>query len=459
MTQVSVVIPVYNGAETIGAMLAALCGQAGAPPDLEIIVVDNGSTDDTRAVVSRFANVQLLDEPVRGPAAARNRGLRAARGEIVVHLDADTLPTRRWLAPLVAPFADPAVVLAAGRTLCFAPRTAAERYIAAAGLYETDRAVSRPPFPFAPSLNMAVRRSAALAVGGWSQDLMTAEDVDFSQRILARFPGPIAYAADAVLFHRVRSTPAALAKLAFTYGEGIAHMYRRYPDKAAWDTAKSLNVAGKVAVRTIRPAVLAAGHRFGGVSAERLEFARYHALWTRNFFRGFAHAYYGRAAAHFAPKWSPAGFTARLLRVIRKPGDVVLALRIGWFVWRAPAQLRREHLERYLTRLRARRRPRAAHVAEARERIARIRDAWLGMPFFRNRDNCYIRALALYRFLDGNGRRVDIHFGIEPVARDARLRGHAWISVDGEVFEGPPDTAVGLLREIPLRAVDRAFAG
>jgi glycosyltransferase involved in cell wall biosynthesis len=292
---VSVVVPVLDGAATIGAMLAALSAQAGAPRELEIIVVDNGSRDDTCAVVARFPNVTLLHEARRGPAAARNCGLRAARGEIVVHLDADTLPTRRWLASIVAPFADPAVVLAVGRTVCFSPQTPVERYIAASGLYESDLATSREPFPFAPSLNMAVRRSAALAAGGWCEDLLTAEDVDFSHRVLALAPGPIARANAAVLFHRVRSTPEQLRSLASSYGRGVAQMYLRYPEKLQWDARKTAIVVWRLAIRTIAPPLLALGRLLRVVKAERLEFATYHRLWSWHFSNGMLQEFYRRS--------------------------------------------------------------------------------------------------------------------------------------------------------------------
>jgi glycosyltransferase involved in cell wall biosynthesis len=293
--RVSVVVPVLNGAATIESMLHALVAQADASIDAELIVVDNGSTDDTAAIVARFPRVTLLHESRRGPAAARNCGLRAARGEIIVHLDADTLPTRRWLAGIIAPFADPAVTIAVGRTLCFCPSTPAERYIAAAGLYESERMISRPPFVFAASLNMAVCRAAALAVGGWCEELMTAEDVDFSQRVLALYPGPIAYAPDAVLFHRVRSTAAQLRRLASSYGRGVAQMYLRYPDKARWDIGKTAIVARRLFTRTLTPPLFAVGHALRLVDAARLEFATYHRLWSYHFSLGFLVEYYQRS--------------------------------------------------------------------------------------------------------------------------------------------------------------------
>jgi glycosyltransferase involved in cell wall biosynthesis len=293
MTQagsVSVVIPVLNGAGTIAATLGALLSQADAPPQTEIIVVDNGSTDHTREVVQQF-DVTLLEEPKRGPSAARNRGLHAAKGDIIAHLDADTMPTRSWLAELAGAFEDPEVVIAGGRVLGYPPTTGAERFMAAHGIWEPENNILRPVFPFVPSLNLAVRRDAALEIGGWEEDMLTGEDVDFSYRILQRFPGTIGYRPKAILFHQHRRTDEELRTQAWTYGEGGAQMYRRYPDAVRWDLAKTLHVCKLLVTRGAAPLIYSAGRLIGLVSAKRVELARYHRLWTWWWWRGFFSMY------------------------------------------------------------------------------------------------------------------------------------------------------------------------
>src|SRR5207244_5260834 len=120
------------------------------------------------------------------------------------------------------------------------PTTPAERYVAASGLIDAERAVHREPFPFAPSMNMAVRRDAALAVGGWAADMPTGEDVDFSFRVLRHHGNGISYRPGAVLFHRNRPTAERLRRQAWTYGEGAADLYLRYPEVVRWDVAKTL---------------------------------------------------------------------------------------------------------------------------------------------------------------------------------------------------------------------------
>ena len=286
LPSVSVVVPVLNGEATIGDMLRGITAHSPRVPQLEIIVVDNGSTDATREIVSRYEGVRLLSESRRGPAAARNTGLRQATGEVILHCDADTLPTRRWIAELASCFIDPQVNLAAGRTLSFPPTTAVERYLAAL-LYDASVTISRTVLPFVPSMNMAVRRSAALAIGGWNEDMMTSEDVDFSTRLLNRYPGQIFYAPDAVLFHRNRSSDAALRRQAWTYGEGVADTYRRYPDIVPWGAAQYARVFRNMVLRTLAPLWWRVRGRFSNGDDGEAERASYHRMWSWWYWRGF----------------------------------------------------------------------------------------------------------------------------------------------------------------------------
>src|SRR5271166_3444527 len=88
MPRVSVVIPVYNAAATVGGAIDSVLAQTFT--DLEIIAVDNGSTDRSREVLAGYSrHVKVLEEPKRGPSAARNTGVRASSGEYLGFLDAD----------------------------------------------------------------------------------------------------------------------------------------------------------------------------------------------------------------------------------------------------------------------------------------------------------------------------------------------------------------------------------
>jgi glycosyltransferase involved in cell wall biosynthesis len=106
---VSIIIPTFNGSSRIIHCLDALLQQIG-PTDYEILVVDDGSTDNTAEVAGRFSRVKLIRQSNAGPAAARNRGVQESCGTIILFTDDDCIPERTWLGAMLAPFANPEVV-------------------------------------------------------------------------------------------------------------------------------------------------------------------------------------------------------------------------------------------------------------------------------------------------------------------------------------------------------------
>jgi glycosyltransferase involved in cell wall biosynthesis len=101
---VSIVIPVYNEAADLPACLDAVARQTVKP--LEVIVVDNNSSDTTVATVQRYPYVTLLREPRQGVVHARNQGFQAAHGAIIGRIDADTVISDDWVETLQRIFAD-----------------------------------------------------------------------------------------------------------------------------------------------------------------------------------------------------------------------------------------------------------------------------------------------------------------------------------------------------------------
>lgn len=105
---ISVIVPAHGAERTVGATVAALRQQTLPPERYEVIVVDDGSPDAGTAEAAARAGARVLRQPHAGPAAARNRGVRAARGELIVFTDADCEPEPDFLERLTAPlFAEP----------------------------------------------------------------------------------------------------------------------------------------------------------------------------------------------------------------------------------------------------------------------------------------------------------------------------------------------------------------
>lgn len=110
--KVSIVIPALNEEKYIGKTLEAVTNLDY--PDYEIFVVDNGSTDTTSDIVRSFPRVQLIQIPERGITKAREAGRRAATGEIIAQLDADSTPPKHWLTRGTSHFKNPNIVAVSG---------------------------------------------------------------------------------------------------------------------------------------------------------------------------------------------------------------------------------------------------------------------------------------------------------------------------------------------------------
>jgi glycosyltransferase involved in cell wall biosynthesis len=211
---VSVVVPVRNGAATIDDCLWSLL-ELRYPGRLELLVVDNGSTDGTPEVLARHdERIVVVHEPTRGPAAARNAGLRGATGDVVAFTDADCVVDPDWLARLVVPLADPAVGIAGGRILARPPAGPVERF--GEEIHDHRMAIEVYDPPYAITMSWASRREVLEVLGGFDEGLRRCEDVDLSYRIVQAGYG-LVYVDEALVYHRNESGLPGL------FGEGFAH--------------------------------------------------------------------------------------------------------------------------------------------------------------------------------------------------------------------------------------------
>jgi len=172
---VSVIIPVYNGARFLAEAVESIQAQHYDP--LEIVVVDDGSTDDSAAVAADL-RVCVLRQPNGGPASARNLGIARSSGELIGFLDADDLWTRRKLELAVPLFrADPDLEVVQGLT----QETRIVRNANGIALFEN----FLEPF-LSVSLGSALfRRTVFDRIGTLDSDLRFAEDLDWFIRARA----------------------------------------------------------------------------------------------------------------------------------------------------------------------------------------------------------------------------------------------------------------------------------
>lgn len=186
---VSVVIPTYNYGRYICETIESALGQTYSP--VEIIVVDDGSTDDTRERLTAYGGrVRYIHQQNRGLSAARNAGIQAARGEFVALLDSDDL----WLPDklerqVTVGVHQPDIGLVATERFAIDETGRRLDYVAECcsreGFCElTARELLEFP-AFSPSSVLA-RRDCLLTVGGFNEDLTAVEDMEMWVRIAAR---------------------------------------------------------------------------------------------------------------------------------------------------------------------------------------------------------------------------------------------------------------------------------
>jgi glycosyltransferase involved in cell wall biosynthesis len=213
---VSVVVPVWNGADTIVACVTSLLALSYPRDCLEIVVVDNGSTDGTRDRLARFDGaIRVLVEPRRGASAARNRGIRASRGRIVAFTDADCTVEPGWLSHLVGPLADPEVGIAGGAMLSVVGANRIERF--GEIIHDHRRAIEELQPPYAVTMNWASRREVLLEAGLFDERLLRSQDVDLAWRIHGA-GYRLAYVPDAIIRHRNARTVPGLLHEAYVHG-------------------------------------------------------------------------------------------------------------------------------------------------------------------------------------------------------------------------------------------------
>ena len=183
---VSVIVPAYNEKEGIEAAVRSLAG--GDYPDVEVVVVDDGSTDGTAALVERMRlpNVRVVRVPNGGKSNALNTGIALARHDLIVTVDGDTIFEKDSIRMLVQAFADPAVGAVAGNVKVGnrEKMVAAWQHIEYVIGFNLDRRLYEVLncMPTVPGAIGAFRRAALAQVGGISDETL-AEDTDVTMAL------------------------------------------------------------------------------------------------------------------------------------------------------------------------------------------------------------------------------------------------------------------------------------
>ena len=258
--KVSLIIPTRNSGRTLAACLESCRRQTH--PDVEVLVVDNSSSDGTVAIAHRLADGVFDQKPERS--AQRNRGAAESSGEVVCFIDSDMVLEPTVVAEVVAAFGDAAVGAVIIPERSFGEGFFAQCRVLEKGLYVGDADVEAP---------RAFRREVFEAIGGWDETLTAAEDWDLADRTRALGVG--VGRVTALIWHdegtiRLRQT---YGKKQY-YGRWVAEYLSRHPEGrghlarsgvlrqlAAQATRHPVRVGGLVVLKAVEAAGLVRGMR------------------------------------------------------------------------------------------------------------------------------------------------------------------------------------------------------
>lgn len=226
--RISVVVCSYNGARTIRDCFEGLLRLEY--PNFEVIVVDDGSTDATAAITRQYG-FRLISTENRGLSSARNTGMQAAMGEIVAYIDDDAYPDPHWLTYLAATFMATDYVGVGGPNLAPPGDGRIADCVANAPGGPVHVLLSDQEAEHIPGCNMAFRKTALQAIGGFDPQFRTAgDDVDVCWR-LQQQGWTLGFSPAALVWHHRRNSIRTYWRQQQGYGKAEALLEKKWPEK------------------------------------------------------------------------------------------------------------------------------------------------------------------------------------------------------------------------------------
>lgn len=233
----SVIVPAYNAGDTIGRCIEALLKQSSQDGRYEIIVVDDGSTDNTPEVVQSFSGVRFFQQDRQGPASARNLGARKARGDFILFTDADCEPVPEWAERLLAPLREGNNIVGAKGAYLTRQRELISRFVQLEYEEKYERMAKERFIDFVDTYSAAYRREIFLQEGGFDPSFPTpsVEDQELSFR-LAEKGYKMVFVPEAKVYHQHPSSliDYLLRKFRIGYWKVLVHW--RHPGKIFRDS-------------------------------------------------------------------------------------------------------------------------------------------------------------------------------------------------------------------------------
>lgn len=279
---ISIIVPVYNCAKTLPACLDSLVALDYPRDCLEIIVVDNGS-DDNSAAIARNYPVKLVEElQVKSSYAARNRGIADARGEIIAFTDSDCVVSASWLKEAVKGFKEETTGAVAGEILGYRQENFIEKCLVEMKHMSARASLIYPPLPKIQTANALYRRAVFDAIGLFDPKLLSGGDADFSWRMQLETEYKIHYRPAAIVYHQHVNSLRSFCRQKAFHGSGEHNLQAKYADTVyktkpgnnfeSSDVYLFYRAAGKFAVHAAKSLNSLARFKVHAFAAEWLNF-------------------------------------------------------------------------------------------------------------------------------------------------------------------------------------------
>jgi glycosyltransferase involved in cell wall biosynthesis len=232
----SVIIPAYNSGSTISTCLKSALNQSIPKRDYEVILVDDGSTDNTIGIAESYS-VKIIKQSNQGPAAARNRGAEEAKGNVLIFTDSDCQTDKEFVETILTPFEKDRQIVGVQGSY----RTRQEQFVARFAQVEIEtrykKMAKNQNIDFIGTYAAAYERKVFRNCGGFDTSFPRAsgEDADFSYK-LQKSGHKMIFKREAFVYHQHPSTLSKYLKSKFYRGFWRAKLYRKHPQKTVNDS-------------------------------------------------------------------------------------------------------------------------------------------------------------------------------------------------------------------------------
>jgi cellulose synthase/poly-beta-1,6-N-acetylglucosamine synthase-like glycosyltransferase len=228
---VSVIVPVLNASSHIEDCITSLINQDFPKVQYEIIIIDNGSKDDTLNILERYGEyIKIFSENKKGSYAARNNGIYKSKGEIVAFTDSDCIADKNWLKDLCKAFISEDIGCVVGNVKAYPGKSLIEIFSKNKGILSQKVGLESKFLPYGQTANVAFRKDVFKMIGEFDNSLNSGGDVDISWRMQLETSYKLDYCQNSIVEHHHRTSLKGLFKQQFRYGFGRISLYKRYND-------------------------------------------------------------------------------------------------------------------------------------------------------------------------------------------------------------------------------------